>query len=206
MLKRQRQSSPPPPPTSSNINLLIDLSVEEQHAKRRRTQLDGSLRDGSRAVDDDDSYEESLDDHAVNAASHESTEIPVEYKSANIILRELHILNQHRLMFTPAPDSSMTLHPTHDGQLPYTLPHVGHSTLSSKLPTTPMQTGNVSNPDSPRHKTVEQDKFWAGPMEEANAVSEIYGNINKYVYLFSPHLTPLNILDFQISWITFPFT
>jgi hypothetical protein len=187
MLKRQRQSSPPP--ASSNIHLIQDLGAEERHAKRRRTQQPMLAEAVGQAVDDDDSCEEYRDSHATNAATHELTEMTntlEEYKSANTMLRDLHILNQHRLMFSsPAPHSFSTTHlsslnPTH--QPPCPVSYMGYSTPTTKLH--PIQTGKPSNPYSSRHKIAEQDQFQTSRFEEAGVVVENYENINKCVQQF----------------------
>jgi len=141
-----------------------------------------------------------LDGHGtINAATHESTEMtktPLEYNSANMILRELHILNQHRLMFSPlASNSSMpqmsSLNRTH--QLPSPLAHIGHSTPTPKLHPTPMQTSQLYNPEPPRYKTAEEDQFQAGPLAEVDVVSENYENMNKF--LGSLFLSRRRVLD-----------
>jgi len=188
MLKRQRQSSPPP--ASSNFHLLPNLGAEEPHLKRRRTQQPTQDEEASQAVGDDDIYEGYRDNLLTHAATHESTEMTntsEEYKSANTMLRDLHILNQHRLMFSlPSPHSISTsqissLNPTQ--QPPYPVPYTGYSTPPTKLH--PVQTGKMSKPHSSRHKFSEQGQALAGRLEGASVVSENYENINKCVYQVS---------------------
>jgi len=145
----------------------------------------------------DDSYEEHWDESAIHAATHESTEptrMSEEYKSANTMLRELHILNQHRLTFSlPTASQIPPLNPTH--QLPYALSDIGHSTggVPRKLHPSLLQTSKPPVPYSPRQKTIEQNQLQAGPLEEAGVVSENYGNINKL--LGSLFLSRRQVLD-----------
>ncbi|KAF9042098.1 hypothetical protein BJ165DRAFT_1529554 [Panaeolus papilionaceus] len=124
MLKRQRPASPPPIPTFSETPFItdpVDLGLIERHHKKRRTlppSLDGSSRGWAkphehhlaRFDDDDEEYYESDEDEFEqnrDALSRGNPEfIPSQqahyaspYKSTNQLLRELHTVNQHRLLF-----------------------------------------------------------------------------------------------------------
>ena len=116
MLKRQRPSSPPP--SVSNVPLISDppLDYADRPSKRCRTKppsLNGAERGWATIADDeeDDGEEDVYDESPSNTASYAtSTSIPPEphithYKSTNDLLRELHVLNQHRLVFS-TPTSS----------------------------------------------------------------------------------------------------
>jgi len=153
------------------------------------------MQDGetSQAVGDDDSYEGYRDNHPTHAATHESTEMTntsEEYKSANTMLRDLHILNQHRLMFSlPAPHSISTTQMPSLNTTQQPPSYMDYSAPPTKLH--PVQTGKTSKPYSSRHKIAEQDQVLAGRLEEAGVVSENYENINKCVHQFSqPNLFP----------------
>jgi hypothetical protein len=104
------------------------------------------------------------------------TKASEEYKSANMMLRELHILNQHRLMFPPSASTSMNPVSVPSSTYPPP-PYTGDSKLHPAL----MQTGKLSRPYSPRQKNIGVDEF-QGSLEEAGVVSEKYENMNKYVY------------------------
>ncbi|KAH6917623.1 hypothetical protein BKA70DRAFT_339688 [Coprinopsis sp. MPI-PUGE-AT-0042] len=132
MLKRQRQSSPPPfvsnsVPLVSSDTPSADEPVIVRDVKRRRTQppvLDGMMR-GWNSPSDEDGYFSEDGDAAPDDADEDwkyhgppqSEEAPAgstEYQSANNLLRELHVLNQHRIMFkspTPSAQSTATYAP-----------------------------------------------------------------------------------------------
>ena len=134
---------------------------------------DGTVMDSNEVVNDEE--EENRSGHA--APKMTTTTTTSEYKSANMMLRELHILNQHRLTFSaptgpapatpPPPNSfSMTRVPSLTRHLSYALPQ-----LPSKLHPTPQ-------PDQLPRTFASINKFIEGPMEEPG-VSEKYENINK---------------------------
>ncbi|EAU93308.1 hypothetical protein CC1G_08621 [Coprinopsis cinerea okayama7 len=122
MLKRQRQPSPVPS-SSSSIPLVTDCGPDDismRNLKRRRTQpppLDGASRGwnnhrnpqsfsmGRNDGDEEDYYESDEDDDDSNQTNEternaEGEVVMEEYKSTNNLLRELHILQQHRLLFS----------------------------------------------------------------------------------------------------------
>lgn len=142
---------------------------------------DGTPMDSIEVANDEE--EENRHGHAATQELTKMTTTSSEYKSANMMLRELHILNQHRLMFSaptpaaPAPlplnSFSMTREPSLIRHLPYALPH-----MSSKLHPTPSQADQLPRTYSLINKFTEQYPCQAGPMEEPS-VSEKYENINK---------------------------
>lgn len=108
MLKRQRQASPPP---STSIPFVADCKDDllsmPQSSKRRRMAppvLDGASR-GWNALcpgDEEETYfseDDEEDDEATTASQSGPSR---EYSATNNLLRELHTLNQHRLLFSPA--------------------------------------------------------------------------------------------------------
>ncbi|KJA25955.1 hypothetical protein HYPSUDRAFT_64182 [Hypholoma sublateritium FD-334 SS-4] len=105
MLKRQRNSSPTPAPSASTP--VFADEPPDRDTKRRRTaapELDGRARGWATQPDGDDDDEYISQDEAPDPALPRSE----EYKSANTMLRELHTLHQHRLLFasSPQPTSS----------------------------------------------------------------------------------------------------
>ncbi|PPR01184.1 hypothetical protein CVT24_006060 [Panaeolus cyanescens] len=136
MLKRQRPASPPPVPTFSETPFItdpVDLSLIERHHKKRRVlppSLDGTSRGWAkphehhipRFDDDDEEYYESDDEHEEApgssrgnnnngsnfSSSQQQAHYASPYKSTNQLLRELHTVNQHRLLFSsPAHNLSL---------------------------------------------------------------------------------------------------
>ncbi|KAG6832214.1 hypothetical protein H0H92_004179 [Tricholoma furcatifolium] len=102
MLKRQRQPSPPLP--ISSIPLIEDpFPLARRDVKRRRVlsqPLDGISREWTQTYDHDDEEEENIthdDDQAEGCGAREA--FATEYKERNNVLRELHTLSQHRLLF-----------------------------------------------------------------------------------------------------------
>ncbi|KAL1739457.1 hypothetical protein HDZ31DRAFT_49377 [Schizophyllum fasciatum] len=122
MLKRRRAASPPPP--SHEVPLLPPSPPRD--LKRRRTQppvLDGQQRTGAvsflpygHTADGlaDDMGEEPWDEEDdENDRVSQPTVDPVEYKSANDVLYELHALQRHRLLFAPTQAATGYLHRNH---------------------------------------------------------------------------------------------
>lgn len=103
MLKRQRPATPPIPsmPLWADPSLLDSMMVEREHKRRRTTSmtpLDAPWKDWDNRL------------HAIANCADTGREGQVspgssisEYKSANATLRELHTLQQHRLLFS-APE------------------------------------------------------------------------------------------------------
>ncbi|KAF9535569.1 hypothetical protein CPB83DRAFT_878718 [Crepidotus variabilis] len=185
MLKRQRQATPPPTFSSSPLipDMVMDFS-EERNSKRRRTLppvLDGTQRGWAKNVyseeEDDEEYYDGDDDedvHQHNALTRNTAEgvnslaTSSEYQSTNSMLRELHTLQQHRLLVaSPSPSYhaqfSLSNHPS-------VLPNLAISKNRplAQLPG-PMQPVHVS-----QHKT-EEIHFHG----EANFVAERYESVNR---------------------------
>ena len=97
MLKRQRPTTPPIPsmPLRADPSPLDSMMTEREHKRRRTTSitpLDTPWKDWGNKL-------QAIANHADNCeASPEPTDS--EYKIANGTLRELHTLQQHRLLFT----------------------------------------------------------------------------------------------------------
>ncbi|TFK23118.1 hypothetical protein FA15DRAFT_670855 [Coprinopsis marcescibilis] len=172
MLKRQRQASPVPASSSSIPFVHHDTPddfLASRDLKRRRTEppvLDGTSRGWEVAPgDEEEDYEPSeYDQHTVQAAQTD------EYKSTNNLLRELHILQQHRLLFTEIPSKQAApLVPS---------PHV-HALSSDRLLGKVHFNGN----SEPQH-LWKNDHSNPGPdtlrnAEESIIVHERYGGTNR---------------------------
>ncbi|KAF8895047.1 hypothetical protein CPB84DRAFT_1963271 [Gymnopilus junonius] len=189
MLKRQRRTSPFLP---SSIPLISDSPDDfiDRDSKRRRTTppvLDGpsrgwtahlpQLEDDEEYYDDEypPSYNQPLD------PSLEQTSLKSEYKSANAILRELHVLHQHRLLFPPSdtmPSGTYNAHPP--------TPTSPHFFLSEEPP---LIKCHVQSPpqDHQRttaftHTSMVKDAQQELPLlEEVSRVTERYESINKFL-------------------------
>jgi len=100
MLKRQRPATPPIPsmPLWAEPSSLDSIMVEREHKRRRTTSatpLDAPWKDWDNRL------------HAIANCADIGREGQVSYKSANATLRELHTLQQHRLLFS-APGTPLT--------------------------------------------------------------------------------------------------
>jgi len=116
MLKRQRPATPPPSslddyPFDSLIRPPPTIDSSQPRSKRQRTRpppLDGALRgwleSGPSPHGDSDGEEDWTEDagDAVTSSLPPST-TPDQYKDTNSLLHELHVLNQHRLLFVHSP-------------------------------------------------------------------------------------------------------
>jgi hypothetical protein len=166
-------------------------SEGQRHAKRRRTQppvLDGALRGWARVEPDDDGEEEVVEEEVgwsnLDENPTATTKISEEYKSTNLILRDLHALHQHRVSFSsPIPSTRPVLSDssTHSmsavlSQLPTPLKH--HPVLAHPHLHAGPHMGPLHLPQSSMHKTMGQ--------EQAQSVDEAghYENINRYFYMF----------------------
>ena len=194
MLKRQRQTSPPPP-SSSSVPLIsndpvADMIERERDSKRRRTlppSLDGAARGWAKpeiteGYDDDQEEQYSDEEDAVydyRPTRNQVTLASAEYKSTNTMLRDLHTLHQHRLLFSsPSPamphitPTKLDYHSTHDA-----------SNMSYRSPS---KTYMQPQPERlrPSYPSVELEKglqLERNVPEEAEIVNERYENTNKCV-------------------------
>lgn len=187
MLKRQRPLSPPPAPFPffADSPDLID-----RDPKRRRTAapvLDGSARGWATnpppPLDDDE--EEYISSNDEVPPLNQIRPLSEEYKSTNTMLRELHTLHQHRLLFV----SPSAVHPV--GM------HAQHSALSqsasSHLPAT-SDKFHLSMPGRFRQAVPQKGSpAQQMPLEEASRVAELYEDTNKYVLLLLALLHPWEI-------------
>uniref|UniRef100_A0A8H7YBW7 Uncharacterized protein n=1 Tax=Psilocybe cubensis TaxID=181762 RepID=A0A8H7YBW7_PSICU len=192
MLKRQRPASPPIP--SSSVPVVSDTPADliERHTKRRRTLppvLDGSHRGWATeprtsADDEDEYYSDDEEDEQESDFQRQQQQLQSEYKSTNNMLRELHTLHQHRLLFSPQATSDTraspltVIKPYQHQQLLQSpikglMPH-----LSERLQTPQQQLTSTSTPariDSTKRTHTD-------PLsEELTRVSERYESTNRYV-------------------------
>lgn len=214
MLKRQRPATPPPSsldlPTYFSDRLVRPLahpdlasSTSEPCDKRRRLQrLDhGTLRDlapsssdisheehGDGEEDAERSRHSDETEELNDGVSHQSTfRGDREYKQTNGILHEVHVLNQHRLIFSPSERPSQS----HAHEiLPYSdhvRPNPQETTeFGCGLPQSAHSKSPVaSNSFQPAHRIRAGQSCSANvaddqaDMHEAQAVWERYGGTNK---------------------------
>ena len=107
MLKRQRPATPPIPsmPLWAEPSPLDSIMVEREHKRRRTTSatpLDAPWKDWNNRLH---AIANCVDIGREGQVSPEPSSS--EYKSANAALRELHTLQQHRLLFS-APATPLT--------------------------------------------------------------------------------------------------
>ena len=210
MLKRQRPVSPPP--TFSSIPLVVadpPADFVGRDTKRRRTLppvLDGAHRGWAQApplpinIAEDDEEDYISDDEIENIAPNFSNNCSLiqqqpgdkaEYSSTNSFLRELHTLQQHRLLFPSPPPpptassfSSCGSNPKDTTHSPNILSYSGHypplnkghSNLSPQLPVERLRMSSQMSP-TPFPKLSQQQS----PIDEIHSVTEHYEDTNKYV-------------------------
>jgi hypothetical protein len=198
MLKRQRPVSP-----FSSIPLIVDPPVDfvERDTKRRRTLppvLDGAYRGWAQApplsindIDDDGEEDYVSDDEIENIAPNFSINCSLtpgdkaEYTSTNSLLRELHTLQQHRLLF-----SSVTLPPspllrgsnskdaTHSSNI---LPYPGHTSEGHFNFPAHLERPQAASQMPPPITKLSQQQSHELPIDEIHSVTEHYEGTNKYV-------------------------
>ncbi|PPQ80018.1 hypothetical protein CVT26_011900 [Gymnopilus dilepis] len=188
MLKRQRPSSPFLP---SSTPFIADSSddIVDRTSKRRRTippALDGSSRGWASPPqdleDDDEDYDDDYPSYNKHSNQHvELTELNPEYKSANAILRELHVLHQHRSLFSPpdTPSHSPIVNPGSNSTYPSTTSY--HPEALSP-PTKPhLQSPPLNHPrPTLSHTLVPSGKDGERPLlDEVDRVTERYESMNK---------------------------
>ncbi|KAF8624832.1 hypothetical protein AX15_005715 [Amanita polypyramis BW_CC] len=133
MLKRQRPVTPVPSMPLLAEPSPLDLVMMEREHKRRRTTsttpLDEPWMDWGHSL-------QAIVDHANNTQKEEA-EMMVsadpfnsEYKSANTILRELHTLHQHRLLFAESGTSFLHGSLFHTPSLSSSPPKITSPTIS----------------------------------------------------------------------------
>ncbi|KAF5311834.1 hypothetical protein D9619_003329 [Psilocybe cf. subviscida] len=209
MLKRQRAASPPPP-SSSNIPLVSDTpgdSIAERNFKKQRTappSLDGRTRgwgqDQELSTEEDDGEEYYIDEDTEDMVPspspagyvHPTLHAENEYKSANTVLRELHTLHQHRMLFSTAQPSGN--HSTAHLMVAHTSPPLLHgpSPLRNQIGKDKMTTTWSQHPPTmTKEKTSEDDNSVLE--EEATRVAERYEGLNKFVHtsVLATHSKPL---------------
>jgi len=225
MLKRQRPVSPPP--TFSSIPLVVadpPADFVGRDTKRRRTLppvLDGAHRGWAQtplpiSIAEDDEEDYISDDEIENIAPNFSNNCSLiqqqqpgdkaEYSSTNSFLRELHTLQQHRLLFPSPPPppsassfSSCGSNPKDTTHSPNILSYSGHypplnkghSNLSPQLPVERLRMSSHMSP-TPFPKLSQQQSPGL-PIDEIHSVTEHYEDTNKF--LGSLFLSRRRILD-----------
>lgn len=208
MLKRQRPVSPPP--TFSSVPLVITdppaTDFIRRDTKRRRTLppvLDGAYRGWAQApplsinnvVDDDQEEDYISDDEVENIAPNFSINCSLtqqqspgdkaEYASTNSFLRELHTLQQHRLLFSSPPPSvsSCSSNQKDAADASNILSYSGyHPTLNKgqfNLPQPPIERPRVS--PAPIAKLSQQQSHAFPVDDEIYSVTDHYEGTNRYV-------------------------
>lgn len=208
MLKRQRPISPTP--TFSSVPIVIADSFVERDTKRRRTLppvLDGACRGWAQAPlsinnEEDDGEEDYISDDekentTTNCSINCSQQQPGDkagYTSTNSFLRELHTLQQHRLLFSspPPPPSASAASSFLCGSnwkdaahsLSYSGYHSppikGHVNLPLQLP---VERPRVSSHMSPTPTAkLSQQQSHGFPVDEIHSVTEHYEGTNKYAF------------------------
>lgn len=212
MLKRQRPVSPPP--SFSSVPLITADSptdLVERDTKRRRTLppvLDGASRGWAQAPPfinnvEDDEEDYISDDEIENIAPNFSINCSLtqqqqqqpgdkaEYASTNSFLRELHTLQQHRLLFSSltSPAASSFLSCGSNSK------DAGHSSPLTKghfnLPP-PIEPRGSSHMSTPIAK-LSQHQGHGLPIDETHSVTEHYEGTNKF--LGSLFLSRRRLLD-----------
>ena len=208
MLKRQRPISPTP--TFSSVPLVIADPFVERDTKRRRTLppvLDGACRGWAQAPlsinnEEDDGEEDYISDDEKNVLPNCSNNCSLtqqqhpgdktEYTSTNSFLRELHTLQQHRLLFSsplppPSASASSFLCGSNSKNAAYpssysgyhSPPIKGHFNLPLQLP---IERPRVSSHMSPTPTAkLSQHQSHGFPIDEIHSVTEHYEGTNKYV-------------------------
>jgi hypothetical protein len=206
MLKRQRQVSPPP--TFSSVPLVIADPYADfagRDTKRRRTLppvLDGSCRGWAHAPlfinnEEDDGEEDYIsDDENENIVPNCSINVSLTqqqpgdkagYTSTNSFLRELHTLQQHRLLISsPPPSSSASTSPFLCDSNSKDTAHSYHSPPIKDNFSLPLQLP-IERPQVSSHMTstptakLSQQQSHGFSIDEIHSVTEHYEDTNKYV-------------------------
>ena len=207
MLKRQRPVSPTP--TFSSVPLVVADPFVERDTKRIRTLppvLDGACRGWAQVPlsinnEEDDGEEDNISDDenknitpncSINCSlTQEQPGDKARYTSTNSFLRELHTLQQHRLLISsplPPPSvfasSSLCGSSTKDVAHPlsysgYNSPPIkGHLNLPLQLPIErPRVSSHMSLTPSAK---LSQQQSHGFPIDEIHSVTEHYEGTNKY--------------------------
>ena len=206
MLKRQRPVSPPPMFSSVPLVMTDPPATDfmRRDTKRRRTLppiLDGAYRGWAQApplsinnVEDDDEDHISDDEvekiapnFSINCSliQQHPPEDKTEYASTNSFLRELHTLQQHRLLFSSPPPSVFPCSSNQKDAADTSniLSYSGyHPTLNKgqfNLPLQPLIERPRVSP-TPITKSS-QHQSPAFPIDEIHSVTDHYEGTNKYV-------------------------
>lgn len=209
MLKRQRPVTPPPSSLGDPSSFFPDVPVrplQQSHPvdlsqprfKRQRIRpppLDGALRGWLESEStglhwESDGEEDWIEDaHDVFKPPLPTTTTVDQYKDANSLLHELHVINQHRLLFAHSP-RDRRLNPSHRVPLPSAHAHI-------QDPLAGQRTVDWTN-GSPYHSTSPQlardrpagrsccmePAEEKGLVEEVQCVRQRYEDANRYYPFF----------------------
>lgn len=214
MLKRQRPATPPPSSLDDSPMFLPDGPIRplqpsdptQPRYKRQRIlppPLDGTLRGWLYASHRESDGEEDWTEDAYDASS---PPLPASttgdhYKDANSRLHELHVLNQHRLLFAhPPPPRDYRLNPNSG-----VAPHAAH-TLTQHVPA---EQGPATWPEGPlyhptpphlegRNLITTKEK---GLVEEVQCVRQRYEDANRCAFfILAAGITLTRVLDCLVHY------
>lgn len=190
MLKRQRPATPPPSSLGDPPSFFPDGPIRSPHiadshqprSKRQRIRappLDGALRgwlesESANPHGESDGEEDRIED-VCDALPPTTT--PDQYKDANILLHELHVLNQHRLLF---------VHPPRDRCLNATSrTHIQDLLPGERPPASTDAAPHHPAPSYPAHdRLASQSRCFEsaekGLVEEVQCVRQHYEDANRY--------------------------
>ena len=205
MLKRQRPISPTP--TLSSVPLVITDPFVERDTKRRRTLppvLDGACRGWAQAPlsinnEEDDGEEDYISDDenknipptcSINCSLTQQPGDKTGYTSTNSFLRELHTLQQHRLLFSsppplPSASASSFLCGSNSKDADSSSYSGYHSPPIKGLFNLPLQLP-IERPRASSHMSptptakLSQHQSHGFPLDEIHSVTEHYEGTNKY--------------------------
>lgn len=206
MLKRQRPISPTP--TLSSVPLVITDPFVERDTKRRRTLppvLDGACRGWAQAPlsinnEEDDGEEDYISDDenknipptcSINCSlTQQQPGDKTGYTSTNSFLRELHTLQQHRLLFSsppppPSASASSFLCGSNSKDADSSSYSGYHSPPIKGLFNLPLQLP-IERPRASSHMSptptakLSQHQSHGFPLDEIHSVTEHYEGTNKY--------------------------
>ncbi|KAF8559407.1 hypothetical protein OG21DRAFT_1493301 [Imleria badia] len=209
MLKRQRPATPPPSSLGDQPSFLPNglirpfqplhpVDPPQPRSKRQRTQpppLDGSLRGWLESEPAGPHWESDGEEDWIEDP-HTALGSPLppsasQYKDANSLLHELHVLNQHRLLFA---HSARDRHPNPSPRVPLPTAHthiqdppMGHRPAA-------WTDGSPYQPAPPQltHDGLALQSYRIESVKEKGLVKEVHWSDTEP--------------QFQIAWFAIPFT